>query len=83
VHPGGRGWRKIASNLPHVKGDTGYARLFLNWIFGCLLVMFSLFAIGQFIFAEYTKAILYLFIALGSGAGIIFNLNKSGWKNIS
>ncbi|QQS51661.1 MAG: Na+:solute symporter [Bacteroidota bacterium] len=82
VHPGGAGWKKIAALLPHVKGDTGYARLFANWFLGCLLILFALFAIGKFIFGEWLMACLFVFFALLSGAGILFNLNRSGWNKI-
>jgi Na+/proline symporter len=79
VHPGGKGWKKISDNLPQVKGDTGYARLFVNWLLGCLLVMFALFSIGRFVFADFSRAIPYALISLVSAAGILYNLNKSGW----
>jgi solute:Na+ symporter, SSS family len=82
VHPGGVGWKRTAARLPHIKGDTGYARLFVNWILGCILVMFMLFSIGQFVFAEYTKGLIYILIALISGGGIVYNMNKAGWKSV-
>ncbi|MFH2096667.1 MAG: sodium:solute symporter family protein, partial [Bacteroidota bacterium] len=34
IHPGGIGWRRIASLLPEVKSDKGYGYLFVNWISG-------------------------------------------------
>ncbi len=79
VHPGGKGWKPVAILLPDVKGDSGYRRLFINWGLGCVLVLFTLFAIGKFIFAEYLTGIAYLAVALVSIGGIVYNLNKSGW----
>ncbi|MEO7676335.1 MAG: sodium:solute symporter family protein, partial [Verrucomicrobiota bacterium] len=46
VHPGGWGWQPIASKLPEIKGDQGYAHLFLCWIFGVVLVYSFLFGVG-------------------------------------
>jgi Na+/proline symporter len=83
VHPGGRGWRKVAVHLPNVKGDSGFGRLFVNWFLGCMLIMFTLFAIGRLIFAEYGKSAIYFSIAILSAGLIVYNLNKAGWKNIS
>ncbi len=79
VHPGGAGWKPVSRLMPDVKGDSGYRRLFVNWGLGCLLVLFTLFSIGKFIFAEYYRGIIYLVIALISLIIIVFNLNKSGW----
>ena len=30
VHPGGTGWERIAEQLPHVQGDSGFGRQFIN-----------------------------------------------------
>lgn len=82
VHPGGWGWKNISNELPGIKGDSGYIYLFINWILGCILVMFSLFGFGKLIFHEYNKAIIYLVFALVAGGGIYFNLNKIGWDKV-
>ncbi|MBN2263020.1 MAG: Na+:solute symporter [Prolixibacteraceae bacterium] len=82
VHPGGWGWKKIATQLPHIKGDSGYGRLFANWLLGCLLVMLSLFGTGKIIFGEHTEALFYFVLALVSAWLIYRNLKKTGWKKI-
>ncbi|MBN1117548.1 MAG: Na+:solute symporter [Bacteroidales bacterium] len=82
VHPGGRGWKIISDTMPEVKKDSGYIYLFINWILGCILVMFSLFGFGKIIFHEYLNGIIYLVIALIAGGGIYFNLNKVGWDKV-
>ncbi len=82
VHPGGVGWKRISTNLPEVKSDSGYGYLFFNWFLGCLLVMFSLFGFGKLIFHEYIKGVIFLIVALISAAGIYWNLNKVGWDKI-
>lgn len=82
VHPGGWGWKHIASKLPEIKGDTGYKYLFINWLLGCILVLFILFGFGKILFLEYGKGFIFIMIALAAGAGIIYNMNKLGWKKL-
>lgn len=79
VHPGGVGWRKVSSKLPHINGDTGYAYLFFNWGLGCVLVMFSLFGVGKIIFHDYLTGVIYLGVALAAFIVININLIKVGW----
>jgi len=80
VHPGGKGWKKIADELPDVKGDSGYLQLFVNYICGCVLVMLSLFGFGKIIFHEFIEGSIYIVIALVAGAIIYYNLSRTGWE---
>jgi solute:Na+ symporter, SSS family len=82
VHPGGAGWKTIAAKLPEIKGDTGYRSLFINYICGCVLVLFSLFGTGKLIFKEYGIAIVFFIIAIVSGVIIYINLSKTGWEKL-
>lgn len=82
VHPGGRGWRHIAAKLPDVEGDTGYGALFINWVAGCILVLFSLFGFGKLIFAQWLTGSIYLVVALLAGGVIFYNLSRVGWEKI-
>ncbi len=82
VHPGGRGWREIARSLPEVVSDTGFSRLFINYVCGCLLVMFCLFGFGKIIFKEYLEGMLFLIIALANGWVIYRNLSRTGWEQV-
>jgi hypothetical protein len=68
IHPGGIGWKKIAVKIPEVKGDSGFGRTFICWVFGVVLVYSSLFGIGKIIFHEYLVALGY-FAAPGSASG--------------
>jgi len=76
VHPGGIGWKTIAEELPDVKSDKGFGILFVNWLFGVVLVYTSLFGIGRLIFQEYLQAIFFLALAGVSATLIYFNLTK-------
>jgi len=82
VHPGGIGWRRIARELPDVKSDTGFGKMFLSWLFGVILVYSSLFGIGKLIFGEYLSAFLYLSLAAISIGVITFNLKKSEFETL-
>ncbi len=82
VHPGGIGWKPIARKVPQVKGDTGYLQLFANYIFGCLLVMFTLFGFGKIIFKDYVTGFIFIGIALISGVVIYRNLSRIGWEKV-
>jgi hypothetical protein len=83
IHPGGKGWRKIASKLTDVESDKGYGYLLVNWIAGCGLVMLSLFGLGQLIFGQTLSAILYFAAALLCGLLIYRNMNKIGWQSVT
>jgi Na+/proline symporter len=82
VHPGGKGWKGIARKLPDVKGDSGFGQLFVNYICGCVLVMFTLFGMGKIIFKEYISGAIFIIIALAAGAIIYRNLSRTGWDKV-
>ena len=83
THPGGWGWKKIQQQLPEVKGDSGFGRLFLDWILGIVLVYSSLFGIGQIIFAEYLSGGLILLAGLTAAFLIYKDLSKRGFDTLS
>jgi solute:Na+ symporter, SSS family len=82
VHPGGWGWQKYSTLYPKVKKDSGYSYLFLNWLLGCVMVMFFLFGFGKILFQEYLAGIVFVTIALLAGGGIIAVMNIIGWRSI-
>ncbi|MDR4988861.1 MAG: sodium:solute symporter family protein [Bacteroidales bacterium] len=82
VHPGGPGWKQIAADMPHVKQDTGYLSLFVNYICGCVMVLFCLFGTGRLIFAEYGPALFYYGVAAVAAAIIYYNLSRTGWEKV-
>jgi Na+/proline symporter len=80
VHPGGPGWKHIRNLVPGVKADHGFARLLINWLCGCTLVLFFLFGIGKLIMGYYIYSIVYLVVAVIAGFIIYKNMQKIGWK---
>ena len=83
VHPGGKGWEKISKEIPEVQGDSNYARMFINWFCGCIMVLGALFGVGKIIFHNYLPGFLFIFVSLISGYIIYYNLSKIGWKKIA
>lgn len=82
IHPGGIMWKKISSKLPEVDSDSGFFRLFINWLFGVILVYSFLFGTGKLIFGEYKASFIYLAISFVSIIIIYKNLSKIGWKTV-
>lgn len=83
IHPGGRGWRYISSKTSGIESDKGYLQLFINWISGCVMVMFFLFGIGKLIFAEYLTGSIFIIIAVFASGIIYYNMSRIGWEKIS
>ncbi len=76
THPGGIGWKHIAAKLPDVKGDTGFGRLFLNWVLGVVAVYSFLFSIGWILFGEYSKGVPTLLVGIICATIIYFDFKK-------
>jgi Na+/proline symporter len=76
THPGGFGWSKIQKQIPDVKGDSGFGRVFVNWFLGIVLVYAFLFGTGQIIFQEYLSGLMILSGGILAGIGINANLKK-------
>lgn len=75
-------WKKISSKLPDVESDSGFFRLFINWIIGVILVYSILFGTGKLILGEFNEFFIYLIVAIISVSIIYINLSKIGWKTV-
>ena len=82
IHPGGILWKKISDKLPDVESDTGFFRMFMNWLFGVVLVYSILFGTGKLIFGNYISAGIYFCAGIISVIIIYKNLSDIGWKKI-
>ncbi len=82
VHPGGILWKKISDKLPDVESDSGFLRMFMNWLFGVVLVYSILFGLGKLIFGDYKTAIYYFIAGVVSTFIIYKNLSDIGWKKV-
>jgi SSS family solute:Na+ symporter len=82
VHPGGAFWRKISDKLPHIKSDSGFLSMFLNWLFGVILVYSILFGTGKLIFGDVSTSLIYFSASIISVYVIYKNLSTKGWKSV-
>ena len=82
VHPGGFMWKKISSKLEGVEGDKGFVKMFINWIFGVILVYSILFGTGSLIFGNVVNTLFYFIAAIISGIVIYTNLQNIGWSEL-
>ena len=69
IRPGGIGWRKYAREVPDVVADSGYGRLFLDWLLGVTLIYGALFGVGKLIFGSTTEGLTIL--AIGAVAAVL------------
>lgn len=76
IHVGGPGWKNIQSKCDNIKQDSGYGKLFANWILGVVLIYSALFATGKFIFGEYLSGFYALIISLISIFILYTNMRK-------
>lgn len=82
VHPGGRGWTPVSSQLPEVQSDTGFKHLWYAWLAGCVTVITFLFGTGKLILGDYTQAVVLFLGAAISIRIIIVSLRKHGWHKL-
>jgi SSS family solute:Na+ symporter len=80
VRPGGPGWREVAA-ATGFPGDpiAGGALSWVNWVAGVVTVYATLFGVGNLIFGEYTRAIIYLVVAIFAFALIARNLRSESY----
>ncbi len=76
IHPGGPGWKKYIARNKDVKPDTGYAKLFVNWVLGVVIVYSVLYSTGRILFMDYLPGIIGLVIASLSAFVIYKNIKK-------
>ena len=82
VHPGGRGWKRIAEMIPDVKSDSHFGELFLNWLAGIVLVYMMLFGVGKIILGQTGAGVIFVCIGLLAAATIYWNLSKRGFETL-
>ncbi|RMD94588.1 MAG: sodium:proline symporter [Calditrichaeota bacterium] len=83
THPGGIGWNYIQKMVPEVKGDSGFGRLFLDWLLGVIMVYAFLFGLGEFLFTNYLIGLIILLVGIGAGYLIYLDLKKRGFETVA
>lgn len=83
VHPAGALWRPVAqaTGIPERRGEI-WPNV-LNWLLGILLVYSTLFGIGELLFGTWLRFSQWVVLAVGAGAFLIRNLNRTGWAGLS
>ena len=76
VYPGGVLWKKISVLMPEVKSDSGFARMFLNWFLGVVLIYSFLLEIGSLVFGGYLNTVIYLAVAAVSLFVVLRNISE-------
>ena len=79
---GSKLWEQISSKVPDVKEDGNFSRMFINWIFGVILVYSLLFGIGNLLFGKHIEFLISLLLAVVSIWMIHKNLSSIGWGKI-
>jgi len=77
IHVGGPGWKSIRTKCKTTFADSGYSRLFVNWISGVVLVYSALFASGKIIFGEYLQGFYAVMLSLISIIILYNNIKKT------
>lgn len=80
VHPGGRGWKPVADQLPGVQSDSGFGRLFACWISGVALIYGVLFGLGNLLFGKFLLALLFFAVAAAAVIVISASLKKISFE---
>ena len=83
IHPGGVMWKKISLQMPEVESDSGFLKLFINWLIGVILVYSILFGTGKLILGDYPGFFVYLIVAIAAIVILYVNVSKIGWKKIA
>ncbi|MDA2934812.1 Na+:solute symporter [Acidobacteria bacterium AH-259-D05] len=83
VHPGGIGWRKVASRVPDVREDSGFSWLFLDWVCGVILVYMVLFGVGKIILGESLLGFSLLAVGVIAGGVVYWDLSRRGWGEVT
>jgi Na+/proline symporter len=67
VRPGGRGWRHVAERLGFgPEAVDGGALNWTNWLAGVVAVYTTLFAVGDVLFANYVRGVIFAAVAAAS-----------------
>jgi len=82
VRPGASLWGPIAREAEDIKPRRDGIFSLMDWIAGCVMVYMTLFGVGKIIFGQILPGVLFLAVAVASGAVIYCDLNRRGWKSV-
>ena len=82
VRPGGIGWSRLRRAAPHVRPDSGFGWLFVDWLCGTSLVYGAVFGVGKLIFGHYALGLSFLLVGGLGGVVIYWDLSRRGWEQV-
>jgi hypothetical protein len=82
VRPSAALWRPVANLCPDVPPARDFARNFVDWICGCVMIYSALFGIGKIILKESGTGALFILAAAVAGGIIYWDLTRRGWGSV-
>jgi Na+/proline symporter len=80
VRPSASLWGPIAKQATDVVPVHDGVSNLRDWVLGCMMVYMTLFGVGKLIFGEIGMGLGFLAIAVSSGIGIYYDLQRRGWN---
>jgi SSS family transporter len=77
TRPSRLGWGPIVRLVPEVRPSEGGGVKWMQWAFGCALVYLSLFGVGNLVFGNYLRGIVFIMLSLLAGAVILAGLSRT------
>ncbi len=81
IRPGGRMWSSVAAQCPDVTVDSGFMRLFVDWLLGVLFVYSLLVFTGALFFGSLEELFLPALIAGGCGIILFKHISTISWQS--
>lgn len=78
IRSGGIGRRKYQREIPDVEVDSGYGRLFPDWLLGVILIYGALFGVGKLVFGSTMLGLLILAVGAAAAALLYGDLARFG-----
>ena len=81
IRPGGRMWSSVAAQCPDITVDSGFTRLFIDWLVGIVFVYSLLVFTGALFFDSVEGMLLPLLIACVSGFILVKHISSMSWNS--
>ncbi len=84
THPSKLGWEPIARLAPDVIVKDDWGMKLLQWALGCAMIYLALFGVGNLVFGNYGRGVIFIVLALAAAWGILSrlsnNVNEDLWE---
>lgn len=82
TRPGRFGWEAIARLAPEVKQDERPGVKLIQWMCGCALIYFSLFGVGNLVFGQTVRGLVFCILSLVAGYIVFANIRNTPDDNL-